>query len=69
METFNLDFKSEIKLWKLLRKRDLFLTKKEAKDLVICGMVLVNGIEERRPGAKIRFGNIVEIEGQKIIIE
>lgn len=69
METFNLEFKSQIKLWKLLRKRDLFLTKKEAKDLIIFGMVSVNGITETRTGAKISFGDIVEIEGQKIIIE
>lgn len=69
METFDLEFKSQIKLRKLLRKRDLFLTKREAKDLIICGMVSVNGIEEIRPGAKVRFGDIVEIEGQKIIIE
>lgn len=69
METFDLEFKSKIKLWKLLRKRDFFLTKREAKDLVIIGMVSVNGITETKPGAKVRFGDVVEIEGQKIIIE
>ena len=69
METFDLEFKSKIKLWKLLRKRDLFLTKREAKDLIICGTVLVNGIEETKPGTKVSFGDVVEIEGQKIIIE
>jgi ribosome-associated protein YbcJ (S4-like RNA binding protein) len=68
METFDLEFKSRIKLWKLLRKRDLFLTKREAKDLIICGMVSVNGITETRPGARVSFGDVVEIEGQKIII-
>lgn len=69
METFNLELKSRIKLRKLLRKRDLFLTKREAKDLVICGMVSVNGFTETVPGTKVSFGDIVEIEGQKIIIE
>lgn len=65
METFDLEFKSKIKLRKLLRKRDPLLTKREAKDLILLGMVLVNGIEETRPGAKIRLGDIMEIEGQK----
>lgn len=69
METFNLEFKSQIKLRKLLRKRDLFLTKREAKDLIIFGMVSVNGITETRPGTKVSFGDVVEIEGQKIILE
>jgi ribosome-associated protein YbcJ (S4-like RNA binding protein) len=69
METFNLEFKSQIKLRKLLRKRDHFLTKREAKDLILFGMVSVNGIEETRPGAKVSLGDVVEIEGQKIIIE
>ncbi len=69
METFNLEFKSQIKLWKLLKKRDFFLTRREAKDLIICGMVSVNGIAETRPKAKVSFGDVVEIEGQKIIIE
>ena len=68
METFNLDFKSEIKLWKLLRKRDLFLTKRETKDLILLGMVSVNGITETKPGTKVSFGDVVEIQGQKIII-
>lgn len=39
METFDLEFKTKIKLWKLLRKRDFFLTKREAKDLVNIGVV------------------------------
>ena len=69
METFDLEFKSKIKLWKLLRKRDLLLTKREAKDLILLGMVLVNGIEKTRPGAKVSFGDVVAIEGQKVIIE
>lgn len=69
METFDLEFKSQIKLWKLQRKRDLFLTKREAKDLILIGMVSVNGITETRPGARVSFGDEVEIEGQKIIIE
>lgn len=69
METFNLGFKSKSKLHKFLRKSDLFLTKMEAKDLIICGMVSVNGITETRSGAKVSFGDLVEIEGQKIIIE
>lgn len=68
METFTLDFKSKIKLWKLLQKRDLFLTKRQAKDLVIVGMVSVNGITETKPGTKVSFGDVVEIQGQKIII-
>jgi ribosome-associated protein YbcJ (S4-like RNA binding protein) len=69
METFDLEFKSRVKPHKLLRKRDLFLTKREAKDLVIFGMVSVNGITETRPRAKVRLGDVVEIEGQKIILE
>ena len=69
METFDLEFKSRIKLHKLLRKRDSFLTKREAKDLIIIGMVSINGITETRPRAKVRLGDVVEIEGQKIILE
>ena len=69
METFDLEFKSRIRLHKLLRKRGFFLTKREAKDLIICGMVSVNGIIETRPRAKVSFGDIVEIEGEKIILE
>jgi ribosome-associated protein YbcJ (S4-like RNA binding protein) len=65
----NLELNCKIKLWKLLTGRAYFLTKREAKDLIILGLVSVNGITETRLDAKVSFGDIVEFEGQKIILE
>jgi ribosome-associated protein YbcJ (S4-like RNA binding protein) len=70
METFYLECKTRIKLWKLLKKRDFLMTKREAKDLIIYyNIVLVNGIPESRPGKKVSIGDIVEIDGQEIMVE
>lgn len=69
METFSLDKKNHIVLSKLLRLFDICLSKTEALNLILDRKVTVNGIKEIRKHAKIRFGDIVEALGHKIMIE
>jgi len=69
MDTFSLDKKNHIGLSKLLRKLEISLSKSEAEILIIGKHVSVNGITEIREYAKISFGDIVEVNGHKIMIE
>jgi len=69
METFSLGRKNHIELSKLLRKLDICFSKSESENLIIGKLVSVNGITEIREHAKIKFGDIVEMVGHKIMIE
>lgn len=69
METFSLDKKNHIGLSKLLQKQGICFSKSEAEDLIIGKHVSVNGITEIREHAKISFGDIVEVNNHKIMIE
>ncbi len=69
METFSLDKKNHIVLSKLLQLLGVCFSKSEAEKLILGRKVSVNGIKEIREHAKIRFGDIVEAVGHKIMIE
>jgi ribosome-associated protein YbcJ (S4-like RNA binding protein) len=69
IETFSLDKKNHVDLSKLLRLMDICYSKKEVEQLIFGRRVCVNGIMEIREHAKIRYGNIVEVNGHKIMIE
>lgn len=55
-----------IKLDQFLKLVDIASTGGHAKFLILEGLVKVNGEVELRRGKKIRTGDIVEIEGNKI---
>ena len=69
METFSLDKKNHIRLSKLLRKLDICSSKSDAGILIIGKHVFVNGITEIREHTKINFGDMIEVNGHKIMIE
>lgn len=55
-----------IKLDQFLKLVDLASTGGHAKFLIQEGVVKVNGEVETRRGKKIRTGDMIEVEGQKI---
>lgn len=57
-----------IKLDQFLKLADVASTGGHAKYLIQEGLVLVNGEVEIRRGKKLRAGDFVEVEGQKITI-
>ncbi len=57
-----------VELCKILKFQNLVLSGGEAKQVIIEGMVTVNGTVERRKRKKIFSGDIVEFNGQKIKI-
>lgn len=69
METFSLEKKNYVDLSKLLQLMDICFSKKEAEGLIFGRRVSVNGIKEIREHAKIRYGNMIEVNGHKIMIE
>jgi ribosome-associated protein len=69
MTTFYLEEKTHIELCKLLKKFGVCFSKSEAKDLIKCGLVSVNGIIETRKKAKIWFGDVIEVYDEKILVE
>ena len=69
MTTFYLEFKDHIELYKLLKKMDICILRSEAKDLIKCGLVSVNGFVELRKKAKIRMFDEVEVFDEKIQVE
>lgn len=63
MEKFVTGIKTEfIKLDQLLKFSGLAESGSEAKDMVLCGMVSVNGEECLMRGKKIRVGDSVTVE-------
>ena len=58
-----------IELTALLKATRLAQTGGHAKLMVEEGLVVVNGKPEARKRAKLRPGDVVEIQGEKIILE
>lgn len=58
-----------IKLGQALKAANLVSSGVEAKDVILEGMVKVNGEKEYQRGKKLREGDIVSFNGEKIKIE
>ena len=58
-----------ITLGQLLKFANLVSSGIEAKMVILDELVLVNGEIETRRGKKIRSGDIVEFNGQQIVVE
>jgi ribosome-associated protein len=68
MLEFNLEGHPFIELNKLLKMLNLAESGGEANYLISEGIVLVNGIVELQKRKKLREGDVVEFENQKISI-
>lgn len=58
-----------IKLGQALKAANLVSSGVEAKDVILEGMVKVNGEKEHQRGKKLRAGDIVSFNGEEIKIE
>lgn len=58
-----------IKLGQALKAANLVSSGVEAKDVILEGMVKVNGEKEYQRGKKLRGGDIVSFNGEEIKIE
>ena len=58
-----------IKLGQALKAAGLVGSGVEAKDVILEGLVLVNGEIDTRRGKKLYPGDVVEFDGEKIKIE
>lgn len=58
-----------IKLGQALKAANLVSSGVEAKDVILEGMVKVNGKKEYQRGKKLRAGDIVSFNGEEIKIE
>ena len=58
-----------IKLGQALKAANLVSSGVEAKDVILEGMVKVNGEKEYQRGKKLRAGDIVSFNGEEIKIE
>lgn len=58
-----------IKLGQALKAANLVSSGVEAKDVILEGMVKVNGVTEYQRGKKLRAGDIVSFKGEEIKIE
>jgi len=58
-----------IKLGQALKAANLVSSGVEAKDVILEGMVKVNGEKEYQRGKKLRVGDIVSFNGEEIKIE
>lgn len=65
MEKLNSEY---IKLDQFLKMAGIIQTGGEAKFYLEENIVLVNGVEERRRGRKLYPGDIVNVEGRKLIV-
>lgn len=68
MLEFNLEGHPFIELNKLLKMLNLAESGGEANYLISEGIVLVNGIVEHQKRKKLREGDVVEFENQKITV-
>ena len=66
MQEFDLKDKEYIELNKLLKLTRLVSTGGEAHIFIDNGEVMVNGVVETRRRNKLREGDVVEFQGQKI---
>ena len=57
-----------IKLDQLLKFAGICDTGAQAKNMILEGIVKVNGSREMQRGKKIRNDDVVEVEGNKIIV-
>lgn len=67
MKTFAID-SEYIQLIRLLKASRMAQSGGEAQQLVVEGLVTVNGVLESRKRAKLRPGDVVEYNGQKVEI-
>lgn len=58
-----------IKLGQALKAANLVSSGVEAKDVILDGMVKVNGVTEYQRGKKLRAGDMVYFNGEEIKIE
>lgn len=58
-----------IKLGQALKAANLVESGVEAKDVILEGLVKVNGVTENQRGKKLRAGDIVSFDGEEIKIE
>lgn len=58
-----------IKLGQALKAANLVSSGVEAKDVILDGMVKVNGVTEYQRGKKLRAGDTVSFNGEEIKIE
>ncbi len=65
MEKINGEY---IKLEQFLKMANIVSTGGEAKYYLMENKVLVNGVEENRRGRKLYPGDIVVVEGRKLIV-
>ena len=63
------DVKDYIQLQQILKKEDIVGSGGEAKMIIQDGFVKVNGEVETRRGRKLYSGDIVEVEGKKIVVK
>lgn len=58
-----------IKLDQFLKLAHIVQSGGEAKHVIRLGFVMVNGEVEKRRGRKLRHGDVVEIEGDQLVVE
>ena len=68
MKTFQLN-DEYVELIKLLKFMRVSMSGAEAKMMVEDGLVRVNGATEYRKRAKLRSGDVIEVQGESIRIE
>lgn len=69
MEKFDLEGREFVALCDLMKLAGLCHSGGMAKALIAAGNVTVDGEVERRKRCKIRHGQIVEFEGQLVVVE
>ena len=65
MDKLNSDY---IKLDQFLKMVNIISTGGEAKHFLEENIVLVNGVEEHRRGKKLYPGDVVNVDGRKLIV-
>jgi len=58
-----------IKLDQFLKLAQIVQSGGEAKHLIQSGVVLVNGEVETRRGRKLHAGDVVEVEGEQLVVQ
>ncbi len=69
MQTFQLEKHDFIELYKLLKIMQLVGSGGEAKQMIDEGLVKVNDAEEKQRRKKLRTGDVVEFNGEKVKVE
>ncbi len=69
MEKFDLEGREFVALCDLMKLVGLCHSGGTAKTLILNGNVTVDGEIERRKRCKIRHGQIVEFDGQQVVVE